>query len=85
MRDRDRQLPYAQDVGRAFGHADAAARVEHVEQVRALQALIERRQHEAGIDQHFGEIVVTGEQVAMERRNIEESFRYAAERLNFAV
>ena len=44
LRDRHRQLPDAQDVGRALGDADAAARVEHVEQVRALQAVLERRQ-----------------------------------------
>ena len=44
---RERQLPHAQDVGRALGDADAAARVEDVEQVRALQAVLERRQDQA--------------------------------------
>ena len=38
-----RQLPHAQDVGRPLGDADAAAAVEDVEQVRALQAFLERR------------------------------------------
>ena len=41
--DADRELPHAQDVGRALGDADAVARVEDVEQVRALQPVLERR------------------------------------------
>ena len=40
--DADRQLADAQDVGRSLGDADAVARVENVEQVRALQAVLER-------------------------------------------
>ncbi len=43
------QLPHAQDVGHALGHADAAARVEQVEHVRALQTVVERRQIRAPI------------------------------------
>ena len=41
------ELPDAQDVGGALGDADAVARVEHVEQVRALQAVLERRPDQA--------------------------------------
>ena len=46
----DGHLPHAQDVGHALGHvADAAGGVEQIEHVRALQAVVERRQHEAQI------------------------------------
>ena len=45
------QLADAQDVGGALGDADAAARVEHVEEVRALEALLERRDDQPGVDQ----------------------------------
>ena len=70
LADRDGQLPHAQDVGGALGHADAAARVEHVEQVRALQAVLERRQQQPALQQLLAERVVLVEQVAMERREL---------------
>src|SRR5688572_5956881 len=41
-----RELADAQDVGRALGDADAAARIQNVEQVRALQRVLEGRPHQ---------------------------------------
>ena len=52
------ELTDAQDVGRALGDADAAARIENVEQVRALQTVLERRQDRARMQQPFREAVV---------------------------
>ena len=60
------KLTHAQDVGRALPHTDAAARVEHVEDVRALQAIVQRRQRQARIEQLLGEAVVLLEQIAVE-------------------
>src|SRR5437762_13919645 len=40
LRDADRELPHAQDVSGPLGHADAVACVEHVEDVRALEAVL---------------------------------------------
>jgi len=66
--DGDGELPHAQDVGRALGHAHAAARVEQVEQVRALQAVLKGRQAQAALEQLFTKLVVLIELPAMERR-----------------
>src|SRR6188768_582639 len=67
LRNPDCQLPHPQDVGCPLRYADAAAGVEDVEQVGALQALLERRQHEARAEEHAAERVVALEQVAMMR------------------
>ena len=45
LRHSHRQRPDARDHANALRHADRSARVENVEQVRALQAQIEGRQH----------------------------------------
>src|SRR6185436_2393782 len=63
--DADRQLPHAQDVRRSFGHPDAAARIEDVEQVRALQALLERRKNQMRVEQLLAEREVAIEELAM--------------------
>ncbi len=39
----DRQVAYALDHADAFSHANRAARIEDVEQVRALERLVVRR------------------------------------------
>ena len=67
LRNRHRQLADAQDVGGALGDADAAAAVEDVEQVRALQAFLERGPDQARRQQLLAEAVVPLEQVAVVR------------------
>jgi hypothetical protein len=70
LRDRDRQLPHAQDIRHPLGDADAAARIEQVEHVRALEAVVERGQHQAGTQQRTSEAVILVEQVPMERMEL---------------
>ena len=43
LRDADGELSHAQNVSGPFGHADAVARVENVEQMRALEACARAR------------------------------------------
>src|SRR5688572_11641545 len=66
--DGHRELADAQDVRGPLGDADAAAGVEHVEQVRALEALLERGNDQPGLDQLLGHAEVLVEEVAMKRR-----------------
>src|SRR5687768_412003 len=67
LRDRHRHLANPEDVGHSFGHADAAARVEQVEHVRTLQAVIERRQHQVAAKQRLAQAVVLIEEVPVQR------------------
>src|SRR5579864_1864910 len=66
--NRDRQLSDAQDIGGPLRHTDAPARIEHVEDVRALEAEVEGGQDETGADQFLGEGVAALELIAVERR-----------------
>ena len=68
--DPDGELTHAQDVGGALGDADAAARIEDVEQVRALQAVLERRQNQARGEQLLAELEVAIEELAMTRAEL---------------
>src|SRR5215204_6767534 len=65
--NRHGQLTDAQDVGGAFGDAHPAARVEHVEDVRALEALLEGGYDQPRVDQRLRELEVLVEEIAMER------------------
>src|SRR5579864_1321317 len=66
--NRDRELPDAQDVRGPLGHTDAAARIEHVEDVRALEAEVEGGKNEARANEFLGEGVASLELIAVERR-----------------
>src|SRR5688572_3271295 len=69
----DGELTHAQDVGGALGDADAAARVEDVEQVRALQAVLERRQDQVRRQQLLAKLEVPVEQLPMTRAELAEA------------
>src|SRR3989442_6696900 len=66
FRDADRELADAKNERGAFGDADAVARVEDVEQMRALQRVLERGPDELRFQQRARELVVALEQVAVE-------------------
>ena len=68
--DRHRQLPHAEDVGRSLRDTDATAGIQHVEHMRALQAVIQRRQHEVRIQQHQRERVVSIEELPVKCRKL---------------
>src|SRR5579864_4250875 len=46
-----RQLAHPEDIGGALGHADDAARVQEIEHMAGLDALVVGRQREAAIEQ----------------------------------
>src|SRR5688500_15662882 len=73
------ELADAQDVGGALGDADAAARIEDVEQVRALEAVLERRQDEAGIEQRARKGKRLVEEVPVQRGEVGPRHLYLAE------
>src|SRR5262245_10188387 len=75
------ELPHAKDIGRALGHADTAARVENVEGVRALQAVLERGPHQSRGEQPVREAVILVEQVAVQRRKFRRRHVDLAERV----
>src|SRR5687767_12936737 len=68
LANRERELTDAEDVGHSLGDADAAAGVEQVEQMRALQAMLERGQNQPALQQLFAELVGFIEQMTMECR-----------------
>src|ERR1700694_2722399 len=53
-----RELAHAQDVALPLGHADGAARVEQVEDVRALQAVVVGGQRQLLLDQRAALLLV---------------------------
>src|SRR5579864_3042818 len=65
LRDADGELPDAQDVRRPLGHADAVARIENVEEMRALERVLQRRPDQLRPEQRRRQLVVPLEQVAM--------------------
>ncbi len=70
LRDADRELADAEDEGGPLGDADAVAGVEDVEQVRALQGVLERRPDQPGLEQRRGELEIAFEQVAVKRAEL---------------
>src|SRR4029434_7912239 len=56
--DADGQLPDPQDVGSTLGHPDAVARVENVEEMRTLEAVLQRRPDQSGIQQRLCKAIV---------------------------
>src|SRR5688572_17155278 len=77
----DRQLPDFQDVRRAFRHADAAARVEQVEGMRTLEAIVERRQHEPRFHERACATVVLRKQVLVKPRELALGHVHLAKRI----
>src|SRR5882762_9211294 len=57
-----RELAHAQDITLPLGHADGAARVEQVEDVRALQAVVVGGQGELLLDQGAALLLVLFEE-----------------------
>src|SRR5262245_4100414 len=68
--DADGQLTDPQNVGRSFGHADAVARVENVEEVRALERVLERRPEQLRLQERRGQLMIPLEEVAVKRAEL---------------
>src|SRR5262249_17482794 len=69
--DADGQLADAQNVGRSLGHADAVARIENVEQVRALERVLERRPEQLRLQERHGQLMIALEEVAVKRAELD--------------
>src|SRR6516162_1391549 len=66
VRDADREPAHPEDVVRALGHADAVARIENIEEVRALLRVFEGWPHEPGLQERLGHAITLVEHLPME-------------------
>src|SRR6185295_12261890 len=69
--DADGQLTDAQNVGRSLGHADAVARVQDVEQMRALERVLERRPDQLRLQERRSQLMIALEEVAVKRAELD--------------